>query len=416
MDFQYSETVELLRDQVQHFMDQHVIPRNRQYQAVSSGPQRNDPEALAFVQDLRMLAKEQGLWNLFMPGLRDDEPGMGLSNSEFAPLMEIMGRIPWSLQIFNCNAPNTGNMELLHAAANEDQRRKFLLPLLEGEATSCFSMTEPDVASSDATNIQTSIKRDGDEYVINGRKWFSSNILHPDCAFCIVLGKTDPEASRHRQQSMIVVPVDTPGVEIVRDVPVFHGTHTGGHGEVLYNNVRVPAANLLGEEGDGFAIAQARLGPGRIHYGMRCIGMAELALELMVARCQERKAFGKYLHEHGMTAEQIARSRMEIDQARFLVLHTAKVMDDVGAKAARKEIAMIKIIASELVCNVADRAIQVHGAMGMSPDTPLAELYTLARVMRIGDGPNEVHLNAIAKMEVRESNPLDALRYYTGPE
>lgn len=348
-----------------------------------------------------MLAKSEGLWNLFMPGLREDEPGHGLSNFDFAPLMEIMARIPWSLQVFNCNAPNTGNMELLHAAANEEQRQKFLMPLLEGEATSCFSMSEPDVASSDATNISTSIRLDGNEYVVNGRKWFSSNFLHPDCAFAIVMGKTDPDAARHNQHSMIVVPKDTPGVNVIRDVPVFDAAHTGGHVEIVYDNVRVPTSNLLGEEGEGFAIAQRRLGPGRIHYGMRCIGMAELALELMSARSQERKAFGKYLYEHGMTAERIARSRIEIDQARLFVLQAAKTMDDVGPKAARKEIAMIKVLASELVCNVCDRAMQVHGAMGLSSDTPLLDMYALARITRIADGPNEVHLNAIAKMEVR---------------
>ena len=413
----YSDKVNELRARVEKFMDDHIYQHTRRYAELEATGQINDPDAIAFVQELRMRAKEEGLWNLFFPHLRDDEPGHGLSNLEFAPIFEIMGKVFWAPEVFNCNAPNTGNMELLHFAANEEQRQKWLRPLLEGECTSCFAMTEPDVASSDATNIQTSIVRNGDEYVINGRKWFISRAMHPDCRFAILLGKTDPNnPNRHLQQTMLVVPMDSPGLQIIRDTTVLNGHHSGGHPELLLRNVRVPVANRLGEEGHGFAVMQSRMGPGRIHYGMRAIGMAEVAMQLMTSRSKERVAFGKHLHQHGMTAQAIARSRIEIDQARLLCLNTAKTLDEVGVKAARKEIAMIKIVGSELVKNVSERAIRVHGAMGLSNQTPLAEMLTWSWVMGIGDGPNEVHLEAIAKMEVRDNDSAASVKHYLTPE
>jgi acyl-CoA dehydrogenase len=328
-----------------------------------------------------------------------------------------MGRVPWASEVFNCNAPDTGNMELLHLFATPEQRERWLLPLLHGEIRSAFAMTEPDVASSDATNIQTRIERQGDEYVINGRKWFITNASHPDCRLFILMGKTDPDGEdRHRQQSMILVPMDTPGVEVLRNIPCLNHVSPEGHSEVLFRNVRVPAANLLGAEGDGFMMAQARLGPGRIHHCMRAIGMAELCLELMVARSRERKAFGRYLYQHGSIAEWIARSRIEIEQARLLVLKTAALIDNGGARAARKEISMIKVIAAGLLTEVADRAIQVFGAMGLSPDTPLADLYTAGRALRFADGPDEVHLQTIARLEARDQQDrLMAVLKYLEP-
>jgi acyl-CoA dehydrogenase len=328
-----------------------------------------------------------------------------------------MGRVSWASEIFNCNAPDTGNMELLHMFATPQQREQWLLPLLHGEIRSAFVMTEPDVPSSDATNITTSIRRDGDSYVINGRKWFISGASHPNCKLLIVMGKTDPNAERHKQQSMVLVPVDTKGVEIVRNLSVLNALHPEGHCEILLNGVRVPVSNLLGEEGGGFALAQARLGPGRIHHCMRSIGAAELALELMTERAQERKTFGKYLHQHGTIADWIAKSRIEIDQARLLVLKAAWMIDNVGAKGARKEIAMIKAIVPTVHTNVVDRAMQVFGAMGLTPDTPLADHYTLGRCLRIADGPDEVHLQSIAKLEIGESQKAfgQGLAYLTPP-
>ena len=400
MDFSYSDKVRKLQRKLQDFMDDYVEPRMLEWRREVHAGQY----PVSFMQDLKALAREEGLWNLFLPGLRDDEPGMGLSNLEYAPLAEIMGRIPWSAEVFNCNAPDTGNMELLHMFATPQQREQWLLPLLNGEIRSAFAMTEPDVASSDATNIQTSILRDGDDYLINGRKWFITNASHPDCRVFILMGKTDPDgADRHRQQSMILVPMDTPGVEVVRNITCLNHLSPEGHSEVLFRDVRVPASNLLGREGDGFMMAQARLGPGRVHHCMRAIGMAELCLALMVARSRERKTFGKYLHQHGPVAEWIARSRIEIEQARLLVLKTAALIDEGGAKAARKEISMIKVIAPTLLSTIADRAIQVFGAMGLSPDTPLADLYTGGRTLRFADGPDEVHLQTIARLELREA-------------
>jgi acyl-CoA dehydrogenase len=399
MDFSYTDKTNQLCARLDNFMQDHIIPRIGQW--------RDEVQAgqypVSFMEDLKALAKSEGLWNLFLPGLRDDEPGIRLTSLEYAPLAEIMGRVPWSSEVFNCNAPDTGNMEVLHMFANEQQRRDWLEPLLNGEIRSAFAMTEPDVASSDATNIQTSISRDGDDYVINGRKWFITNAHHPNCRIFILMGKTDPNADNYRQQSMVLVPMDTPGVELVRNITTINHHSPEGHSEVLFRNVRVPVSNLIGQEGDGFMIAQARLGPGRIHHCMRSIGMAEVCLDLMVARSQERKTFGKYLYQHGSIGEWIARSRIEIEQARLLVLKTASMIDQVGAKGARKEISMIKVIAPTLLTTVADRAMQVFGAMGVTPDTPLADFYTGGRVLRYADGPDEVHLQTIARLELKES-------------
>lgn len=399
MEFAYSARTQALRQQVRDFLDQHIVPRLGEWQrevAAGSFP-------VSFMDDLKVLAREEGLWNLFLPSLEADEPGQGLSNLEYAPLAEIMGRVSWASEVFNCNAPDTGNMELLHMFATPEQNERWLQPLLNGEIRSAFAMTEPDVASSDASNVQTLIRREGDEYVINGRKWFITNASHPDCTFLIVMGKTDPEGEARRQQSMVIVPFDTPGVELVRNIPVMHHLAPEGHSELVFRNVRVPASNLLGGEGDGFMMAQARLGPGRVHHCMRSIGMAELALELMVDRAQERKTFGRYLHQHGSISEWIARSRMEIEQARLLVLKTAWMIDNVGAREARKEIAMIKAVVPAMLGNVVDRAMQVFGAMGLTPDTPLADLWISSRCLRIADGPDEVHLRSIARLEIKGS-------------
>lgn len=406
-----------IKARVVDFMEKYVYPMDRRYQEVSASDRRNDPEALAFIDELRAKAKAEGLWNLFFPHLRADEPGTGLTNLEFAPIFEEMGKVFWAAEVFNCNAPVTGNMELLGAVANEEQRQKWLRPLLEGECMSCFAATEPEVASSDPTNYETTIIRDGEDYVVNGRKWFTSGALRSHSRFMIVMGKTNPEApERHKQHGVIVVPFDTPGVQILADTPV-QGVHdVGGHPEVLFENVRVPAENLLGEPGEGFAVMQKRMGPGRIHYGMRCVGMAEVALGLMVSRAKERKAFGKYLHEHGTVAVDIGRSRMEIDQLRLLCLHTAKILDEVGPKGARQEIGMLKIAGTETVHKVAERAVRVHGAMGLTDQSPLAFLYAAGMNMSIADGPSEVHLPNIARVELKNHDPADFLKFYNIPE
>jgi len=410
MDFSYSDKVKGLQRRLRDFMEEYIEPRMLLWrQEVHAGCY-----PVSFMEDLKALARDEGLWNLFLPGLRDDEPGTRLRNLEYAPLAEIMGRVPWSSEVFNCNAPDTGNMEVLHMFASEEQRECWLIPLLNGEIRSAFAMTEPDVASSDATNIQTLIRRNGGDYVINGRKWFITNASHPNCRVFILMGKTDPDNdNRHRQQSMILVPMDTPGVDVVRNIPCLNHVSPEGHSEVVFRNVRVPAGNLVGKEGDGFMIAQARLGPGRVHHCMRAIGMAELCLELMVARSRERKTFGKYLHQHGSIAEWIARSRIEIEQARLLVLKTAAMIDGVGARGAMKEISMIKVIAPSLLTTISDRAMQVFGAMGLSPDTPLADLYTGGRALRYADGPDEVHLYTIARLELRsqEDNLQNVSKY-----
>ncbi len=413
MDFSFSPRCEEMRQKLLAFTDSHIIPRIQQHHEETQAGKF----PVSFMEDLKALAREEGLWNMFLPSLREDEPGTAMSNLDYAPLAEIMGRVPWSAEVFNCSAPDTGNMELLHMFATPAQREQWLVPLLNGEIRSAFAMTEPDVASSDATNITTSIRREGDEYVINGRKWFISNACHPNCKVFIVMGKTDPDnPDRHRQQSMVIVPRDTAGVEIVRNPTVLNHHAPEGHAEILFRDVRVPVSNLLGEEGSGFALAQARLGPGRIHHCMRSIGAAELALELMVERAQDRRAFGKYLADRGVIREWIAQSRIEIEQARLLTLKAAWMIDNVGAKAARKEISMIKVVAPNLHTRVTDRAIQVFGAMGLTPDTPLADHYTWGRALRFADGPDQVHLQSIAKMEIRETNRGKSADYLTPPD
>lgn len=399
MDFAFSPRVETLRRQLQDFMDAHVVPRHAQWLAEARG----GGLPVSFMADLKALAHSEGLWNLFLPGLRDDEPGTRLSNLEYAPLAEIMGRIPWAGEVFNCSAPDTGNMELLHLFASPAQRQRWLLPLLAGEIRSAFAMSEPDVASADASNVQTLIRRDGEHYVLNGRKWFISNACHPQCRLLIVMGKSAPDADPHRQQSMLLVPFDTPGVQVLRNIPVLNHVSAEGHAEILLREVRVPRDHLLGAEGDGFMMAQARLGPGRVHHCMRAIGMAELALQLLLERCQERRVFGRYLAQYANIGDWIGESRLDIEQARLLVLKTAWMLDTVGARAARREIAMIKAQVPRMLCRVVDRAMQVFGAMGLSPDTPLADFYTQGRALRFADGPDEVHLRSLARWELEAS-------------
>jgi len=400
--FQQSEKGKDYLDRVIAFMDAHVYPAEKIYaeQMAAQGDEWGFVPPV--VEDLKAAAKAQGLWNMFMT---HKDFGPGLSNFEFAPVMEQLGRSALGPEATNCAAPDTGNMEVLATYGTSAQQDRWLTPLLAGEIRSIFSMTEPDVASSDATNIETSILRDGDDYVINGRKWWSSNLGHPKAELMIVMGKNDPKAARHLQQSMILVPRNTPGVEVVRMVPVFGYTHApAGHGEVLFNNVRVPASNMLLGEGRGFEIAQGRLGPGRIHHCMRLIGIAERALEDMIRRVKSRVAFGKPLAERDTIRADIANSRCEIDQARLLTLNAAWKMDKVGNKEARKEIAMIKVVTPLMATRVIDRAIQAHGGAGVSDDFLLAHNYSQARFLRIGDGPDEVHRETIAKLELRRVN------------
>jgi acyl-CoA dehydrogenase len=400
MDFSYSARTEALRQHLLQFMEAYIMPAIARYERDLKAGIRHPP----FLEDLKQLARSEGLWNLFLPGLTADEPGQRLSNLEYAPLAEIMGRVAWASEIFNCSAPDTGNMEILHLFATAEQRERWLKPLLEGTIRSCFAMTEPDVASSDATNIQMSIRRVGEEYVINGRKWFISGAAHPHCKLAIVMGVTDPDGPSHRRQSMVLVPLDTPGVKVVRDLPIMNHYSAEGHCELTFRDVHVPVANLILEEGAGFAIAQARLGPGRVHHCMRSIGQCELALELMCDRAAERRTFGVYLHQHGTVAEWIALSRIEIEQARLLVLKAAWLMDRDGPKAAAREISMIKALVPRMQTTICDRAIQTFGAMGLSGDTPLAMLWTWGRLLRFADGPDEVHLRSVAKQEMRRSS------------
>jgi acyl-CoA dehydrogenase len=402
MDFSFSDRVEDYRGRLLEFMDSHIYPSEAVFkqQMEDSGDPHHHPDVL---EELKKEARSRGLWNLFLP---DPVDGAGLSVLEYAPLAEITGR---STQIapeaLNCSAPDTGNMEILHMFGTPEQKEVWLHPLLEGEIRSCFSMTEPDVASSDATNIRTRIERDGDEYVITGRKWFSSGAASARCRFSIVMGVTNPDADRHRMQSMVIVPMDTPGVEIEREPTVFGYQDRGGHPQVLFDGARVPVSNLLGEEGGGFAIAQARLGPGRIHHCMRAIGAAERCLDLMVQRSQSRTAFGKPLSKQGVIQEWIADARIQIEQTRLLVLKTAWMIDNVGTKAARTEIAAIKVAAPNLLTSIADDAMQLFGAAGFTEDWPLAELYSMGRWLRIADGPDEVHRRSVARAELSRLGP-----------
>ncbi|PPE70866.1 acyl-CoA dehydrogenase [Caldimonas thermodepolymerans] len=400
MDFDYSPRTKALQERLQAFMDEHIYPNEARYHAELEENTRAGRRwtPLKLIEELKPKARAAGLWNLFLP---DSEYGAGLSNQEYAPLAEIMGRVPWSSEVFNCSAPDTGNMEVLVRYGTPEQKKQWLEPLLEGRIRSAFAMTEPDVASSDATNISARIERQGDEYVINGRKWWTSGAGDPRCKIMIFMGKSNPDAPRHQQQSMILVPTDTPGVKIVRPLQVFgYDDAPHGHMEVLFENVRVPASNLLLGEGRGFEIAQGRLGPGRIHHCMRLIGLAERALELMCKRASSRIAFGKPVAAQTVTQERIAEARCMIEQARLLTLKAAWMMDVAGNKAAKSEIAMIKVVAPNMACQVIDWAMQVHGGGGVSEDFPLASFYAHARTLRFADGPDEVHRNAIAKMEL----------------
>jgi len=398
MDFALSARAEDLRERLRDFADTVIDPATPTYvaQVGESGDPHFHPPVM---EELKATARARGFWNLFLP---DDEHGAGLTNLDYAPLCELMGRSPLLAEATNCSAPDTGNMELLHQFATPLQREQFLQPLLEGETRSCFAMTEPWVASSDATNISSRIERDGDDYVINAHKWWTSGAASARCSFAILMGVSDPDADPHRRHSMIIVPFDTPGFRVVRTLPVFGHDAGGGHCETLFENVRVPAEYLLGEEGGGFALAQARLGPGRIHHCMRAIGAAERALELMSARAQQRVAFGKPLADQGVVQHNVAESRIEIEQARLLTMKAAWLMDTVGAKGARFEIAAIKVVAARVATSVIDRAIQLFGGAGVSDDWPLAQMWTYVRTVRLVDGPDDVHLMQIARRELRK--------------
>lgn len=406
MDFDYSAKTKELQARLQKFMDDHVYPNEKTYkqqlQANTEAGKRWTP--LAIIEELKPKARAAGLWNLFLPvdtANASGYEGAGLTNQEYAPLAEIMGRVQWSSEVFNCSAPDTGNMETIARYGSPEIRARWLKPLLDGEIRSAFAMTEPEVASSDATNIATRIERQGDDYVVNGHKWWISGAADPRCKVFITMGKSDPEAPKHSQQSMIVIPADTPGIRIVRPLNVFgYDDAPHGHVEMYFENVRVPASNMLLGEGRGFEIAQGRLGPGRIHHCMRLIGLAERALEMMCRRSLQRVAFGKSVAQQTVTQERIAEARCKIDMARLLTLKAAWIMDLAGNKVARSEIAMIKVVAPTMACQVIDWAMQVHGGGGVSDDFPLAQAYAGARTLRFADGPDEVHRNAIAKWEL----------------
>ncbi|MBU2167388.1 MAG: acyl-CoA dehydrogenase family protein [Alphaproteobacteria bacterium] len=393
MEFQHSDKALHWQERVRRFLDDKVLPREAEYWAQVREDSTRQPPAM---DEMKAQAREAGLWNMFLPG----DHGAGLTNLEYAPLAEMMGRHLWTAEVFNCNAPDTGNMEVLHMYGNEAQQAKWLKPLMAGEIRSAFLMTEPEVASSDATNIQTRIERDGDHYVINGRKWWSTNMGHPNVAVTIVMGKTDTEAATHAQQSQIIVPVDTPGFRVERMLSVFgYDEKPIGHAEVVLENVRVPVENLIAGEGRGFEIAQGRLGPGRIHHCMRVIGMAERALELMVQRLLARSAFRKSLAEHSVWEQRVGEARTNIEMCRLSVLKAAWMIDQAGAKNAKSEIAQIKVAAPRMALQIIDDAIQAHGGAGVSADTPLAEMYAMVRTLRIADGPDEVHNRSIARLE-----------------
>ena len=400
MNFENSQKVKDLQEKITDFMNAYVYEAEDIYKKqVEEGGRWCIPQIM---EDLKSKARSEGLWNLFLP---DSDLGAGLTNTEYAPLCEIMGRSPIGAEVFNCSAPDTGNMEVLVRYGTEGQKKEWLTPLLNGEIRSAFAMTEPDVASSDASNIQASIIRDGDNYVINAKKWWTSGAMDPRCKIMIFMGKTDPNAAKYKQQSMILVPFNTPGVKVLRHLPVFgydHAPH--GHAEVEFKDVKVPVTNILLGEGRGFEIAQGRLGPGRIHHCMRLIGQAERALELMISRAKSRVAFGKPIAQQGVVMNAIAESRAEIEQARLLVLKTAHMMDTVGNKIARKEISMIKVVAPNMATRVIDRAIQVHGGGGVTSDFPLSYAYGYARALRLADGPDEVHNMSVAKLEMRDRN------------
>lgn len=422
MDFHHSPRALALRQQLEAFMQQYLLPYNAAWH-------RSVQEGIyppPFLEDLKALAREAGLWNLFLPSLQEDEPGTRLGHLDYAPLAETMGRLPWAAEVFNCSAPDTGNMELLHRFAMPGQRVQWLMPLLEGRIRSAFAMSEPDVASSDPTNLQTTVRREGGQLVLNGRKWFITGAAHPNCRLLVVMcrndeaqGEDDPARAHHRH-SMVLLPMDTPGVQVVRNISVVHHHAPEGHCEILLRDVRIPVDCLLGEWGGGFAMAQARLGPGRVHHCMRTIGQCELALELATERTLERHAFGKYLSDFSNVQEWIAESRIEIDQARLLILHAAWALDEGADDAAqlRARVAAIKVVAARLQTRVVDRAMQAFGAMGLSPDTPLAYFWTWGRALHLMDGPDEVHLRTVARHELAQAKARagSTAAYFTTPE
>jgi len=403
MDFAHSPRSLALQQQLQQFMADLILPSMAEWHRWSDAGEY----PLDLIEPLKAQAASLGLWNLFLPSLRADQPGTCLNNLDYAPLAEIMGRVPWAAEVFNCNAPDSGTMELLQIAASPAQAERWLLPLLRGELRSCFAMSEPDAASADPTQLQTRIARDGDDWVINGRKWFITGAAHPLCRLAVVMGVSEDEhALEHARHSMVLVPMDTPGLTIERNIPVMDHQALDGHCELIFRNVRVPINAMLGEPGSGFALAQARLGPGRVHHAMRSIGQCELALELMCERALERRAFGGRIADFANVQDWIAESRVEIDQARLLVLHAAWTLDQAGSTAARTEVSAIKLVSSRLQNRVLDRAMQVFGAMSLSPDTPLARLWAWGRALRFLDGPDEVHLRTVARAELKRARGL----------
>ena len=418
MDFGHSSQAQALCAQLDAFMQRYLLPYNAAWHASVADGIYPPP----FLEDLKALAREEGLWNLFLPGLRPDEPGTRLCNLDYAPLAEAMGRLPWACEVFNCSAPDTGNMELLHRFATPAQRERWLTPLLDGKIRSAFAMSEPDVASSDPTNLQATVRREGGQLVLNGRKWFITGAAHPNCKLLVAMCRNDDstQAEAHCKHSMVLLPLETPGVQVVRNIPVLHYHAPEGHCEILFRDVRVPADQLLGEWGQGFAMAQARLGPGRVHHCMRTVGQCELALELLTQRAQERHAFGQYLSGFSNVQEWIAESRIEIDQARLLVLHAAWLLDQGTAHGARlrAQVAAIKVVAARLQTRVVDRAMQAFGAMGLSPDTPLAYFWTWGRALHLMDGPDEVHLRTVARYELARSRERGGATaaWFTTPE